>query len=107
MLSTGISSAFLAHLFAHCGVPRKCFTWVARHPMPIAIDLSLSLAWRLTRETTNSIHIYPVHFLVGVAHQWITSTKGNRTRHSVGAGLSGVVRCGSRVKWCGPVWEPG
>ena len=25
----------------------------------------------------------------------------------VGAGLSGVVRCGSRVKWCGPVWEPG
>ena len=24
----------------------------------------------------------------------------------VGAGLSGVVRCGSRVKWCGPVWEP-
>ena len=22
------------------------------------------------------------------------------------AGLSGVVRCGSRVKWCGPVWEP-
>ena len=25
----------------------------------------------------------------------------------VGAGLSGVVRCGSRVKWCGPVCEPG
>ena len=25
----------------------------------------------------------------------------------VGAGLSGVVRCGRRVKWCGPVWEPG
>ena len=25
----------------------------------------------------------------------------------VGAGLNGVVRCGSRVKWCGPVWEPG
>ena len=24
----------------------------------------------------------------------------------VGAGLSGVVRCGSRVKRCGPVWEP-
>ena len=24
----------------------------------------------------------------------------------VGAGLSGVVWCGSRVKWCGPVWEP-
>ena len=24
---------------------------------------------------------------------------------SVGAGLSGVVRCGSRVKWCGLVWE--
>ena len=24
----------------------------------------------------------------------------------VGAGLSGVVRCGSRVKWYGPVWEP-
>ena len=23
----------------------------------------------------------------------------------VGAGLSGVVRCGSRVKWCGPVWD--
>ena len=21
----------------------------------------------------------------------------------VGAGLSGVVRCGSRIKWCGPV----
>ena len=25
----------------------------------------------------------------------------------VGAGLSGVVRCGSRIKWCGPVWKPG
>ena len=25
----------------------------------------------------------------------------------VGAGLRGVVRCGSRVKWCGLVWEPG
>ena len=25
----------------------------------------------------------------------------------VGAGLSGVVRCGSRVNCCGPVWEPG
>ena len=24
----------------------------------------------------------------------------------VGAGLSGVVRCGSGVNWCGPVWEP-
>ena len=24
----------------------------------------------------------------------------------VGAGLSGMVRCGSRIKWCGPVWEP-
>ena len=24
----------------------------------------------------------------------------------VGAGLSGVVQCGSRIKWCGPVWEP-
>ena len=23
-----------------------------------------------------------------------------------GAGLSGVVRCWSLVKWCGPVWEP-
>ena len=25
----------------------------------------------------------------------------------VEAGLNGVVRCGSRGKWCGPVWEPG
>ena len=25
----------------------------------------------------------------------------------VGAGLNGVVRCGSRIKWCGLVWEPG
>ena len=25
----------------------------------------------------------------------------------VGARLSGLVRCGSRVKWCGQVWEPG
>ena len=25
----------------------------------------------------------------------------------VAAGLSGVVRCGSRIKWCGPVWQPG
>ena len=25
----------------------------------------------------------------------------------VGAELSGVVRCGSQIKWCGPVWEPG
>ena len=25
----------------------------------------------------------------------------------VGAGLSGVVQCGSRIKWYGPVWEPG
>ena len=25
----------------------------------------------------------------------------------VGSGLSGVVRCGSRIKWCGLVWEPG
>ena len=25
----------------------------------------------------------------------------------VEAGLSGAVRCGSRVKWCGPVWEAG
>ena len=25
----------------------------------------------------------------------------------VGAGLSGVVRCGSRIKWCGPVREAG
>ena len=25
----------------------------------------------------------------------------------VGAGLSGVVRCGIRGKWWGPVWEPG
>ena len=25
----------------------------------------------------------------------------------VGAGLKDVVRCGSRVKWWGPVWEPG
>ena len=24
----------------------------------------------------------------------------------VGAGVNGVVRCGSRVKWCGPVLEP-
>ena len=24
----------------------------------------------------------------------------------VGAGFSGVVHCGSRVKWCGPVWDP-
>ena len=24
----------------------------------------------------------------------------------VAAALSGAVRCGSRVKWCGPVWEP-
>ena len=32
--------------------------------------------------TTNSIHIYPVHFRVGVAHQWITPTKGNRTGHT-------------------------
>ena len=24
----------------------------------------------------------------------------------VGAGLSGVVPCGSRIEWCGPVWEP-
>ena len=50
--------------------------------MPIVIDLSLTLAWRVTRETTNSIHIYLVHFLVGVAHQWITPTKGNWTRHT-------------------------
>ena len=21
--------------------------------------------------------------------------------------LNGVVRCGSRIQWCGPVWEPG
>ena len=28
-------------------------------------------------------------------------------RSGVGAGLNGVVRCGSRVKWCGLVWEPG
>ena len=25
----------------------------------------------------------------------------------VGAGLSAGVWCGSRVKWCGPVLEPG
>ena len=25
----------------------------------------------------------------------------------VGAGLSGVVWCGSRIQRCGPVWEPG
>ena len=50
--------------------------------MPIVIDLSLILAWKVTRETTNSIHINPVHFLVGVAHQWITSTKGNGTRQT-------------------------
>ena len=82
MLNTGISCAFLAHPFAHCGVPRECFAWGARHQMPIVINLSLTLAWRVTRETTNSIHIYLVHFLVGVAHQWITPTKGNRTRHT-------------------------
>ena len=47
--------------------------------MPIVINLSLTLVWRVARETTNSIHIYRVHFLVGVTHQWITPTKGNGT----------------------------
>ena len=82
MLAIGIISAFLAHPFAHCGVPQKCFEWGARHQMPTVIDLSLTLAWWVTRETTNSIHIYPVHFVVGVAHQWLTPMKGNRTRHT-------------------------
>ena len=62
--------------------------------MPIVIDLSLTLAWRVTRETTNSIHIYPVHFLVGVAHQWITPKKGNRTRHTQWQSTQIVGYCG-------------
>ena len=76
MFSTTITCAFLAHPFAHCGVPRKCFACGARHQMPIVIDLSLILACRVTRETTNCINIYPVHFFVGVAHQWISAHKG-------------------------------